>query len=214
MSSNKNQTTTLINQLSKKGSSVLNFSKFVDSLTTGVRSPSSNATSAQSSAAEGFQSLSETAFDKESSGLSFGKPSSSSTSTSSGISWGNLLSQSASSGVASAFTGGGLGSIGGLGGLISGIANLFGGSSSSTPPPLTLFTLPNSINQTFDVNSSTTSAQPGASASNSPVYTTPGVVNNTSHAVSVATMNTAGVAQAVKNALLTSSSLGDVIAEI
>jgi hypothetical protein len=73
----------------------------------------------------------------------------------------------------------------GVNSLISGLTSLFGGGKNEAP--LVRFTLPNSQQQTMYVNSG------GLSAS--------------------ASFQT-NVAQAVKNALLTSSSLNDVISEI
>lgn len=138
-------------------------------------------------------------------GIKFGSPSSSKTTTSqSGSIWGNLLKQTASGGVSSVFTGG-LGSIAGLGGLISGIASLFGGGSSgSTLPPLVDFQLPASQTQTVYVSSN------GGSYQGSPTLPT----SNSAPVGQPFQYQSAQIAQAVKNALLNSSSLNDVIAEI
>lgn len=140
-------------------------------------------------------------------GIKFGSPSSgrSSTSQSSGGEWGNLLKQTASGGVASVFSGG-LGSIAGLGGLISGIASLFGGGGgNSALPPLVDFQLPVSQTQTVYVSSSGASTHEG-----SPTLPT----NNSGPTGSPFQYQSTQIAQAVKNALLNSSSLNDVIAEI
>jgi hypothetical protein len=138
-------------------------------------------------------------------GIKLGSPSSTTTSSSqSGSEWSNLLTQTASGGVASLT--GGLGSIAGLGGLISGIASLFGGGGSkNTLPPLVEFQLPSSQTQTVYVSSNGSSTyqgsptlQTGSSASSGPPFQ----------------YQSAQIAQAVKTALLNSSSLNDVIAEI
>ena len=158
-------------------------------------------------------------------GIQFGKPSQSGSkaSTSSGSEWTNLLKQTASGGIASAFTGG-FGGIGGLGSLISGFVNLFGGGGGkNTLPPLTEFALPNSQQQTVYASSKGTATYQGE-VTNASVFngTGAGIYGNTEQ------MQTSGsapnsqwvqeqsgqIAQAVKNALLQSSSLRDVIAEI
>lgn len=125
-------------------------------------------------------------------GIQFGSPSSSRV-TSSGSSgeWSTLLKQTESGGIAGIGSGGGLsllGSVAGIGGLISGLSSLFGGGKS-TPPPLTAFQLPQSQQQTISIGSNT--------ESNIPLR-----------------YQSTQIAQAVKQALLNSSSLNDVIAEI
>jgi hypothetical protein len=140
-------------------------------------------------------------------GIKFGSPSSSKTTSTSqsGSVWGNLLKQTVSGGgVSSAFSGG-LGSIAGLGGLISGIASLFGGGGSSTLPPLVDFQLPASQTQTVYVSSNGGSTYQG-----SPTLPT----SNSGPTGQMFQYQSAQIAQAVKTALLNSSSLNDVIAEI
>jgi hypothetical protein len=141
-------------------------------------------------------------------GIKFGSPSNSKTSATSqsGSIWGNLLKQTVSGGgVSSAFSGG-LGSIAGLGGLISGIASLFGGGGgNSTLPPLVDFQLPTSQTQTVYVSSQANSPYQG-----SPVLP----ASNSASTGQPFQYQSAQIAQAVKNALLNSSSLNDVIAEI
>jgi hypothetical protein len=105
-----------------------------------------------------------------------------------------LLEQAASGGLASAFGGSfGLGSITGLGSIISGIASLFGGGKK-TLAPLQEFHLPAAQNQTMSVGANGESG-----------------TNVTSQSLQD---HSAQIAQAVKTALLHSSSLNDVIAEI
>ena len=95
-------------------------------------------------------------------GINFGSPSNNRTATSQSDSeWSNLLKQTASGGVASALSGG-LSTITGLGGLISGIASLFGGGGKSTPPPLVEFQLPTSQTQTVYVSSNGSSTYQGS----------------------------------------------------
>ncbi len=122
-------------------------------------------------------------------GIQFGSPSSAGTkpsSTGAGNEWSSLI-KTASGGAASLVGGGFLES--GISSLISGLASLFGGGGKSEAPPVR-FTLPDSQQQTVYVRS------PQGTALQGPVY------------------KQADIAQAVKNALLTSSSLNDVIAEI
>ena len=137
------------------------------------------------------------------SGIKFGSPSDNRAQTSNGTtSWSRLVSQAARGGLSSAFGGGGiLGAIGGLGGLVSGIFSLFG-SKKKTPPPLSLFRLPDAQAQTIYVNSQASSGQTHAT-----------IYRSASQQPSLQ-YNSAEIAQAVKHALLTSSSLNDVIAEL
>src|SRR5581483_733536 len=109
----------------------------------------------------GLRSLSAGSSEKLQS-IQFGRPSSNTTptSSSSGNAWKSVLSQTASGGLASVLSGG-LSSIAGLGGLISDITSLFGGSSKAAPPPLALFSLPDSIQQTAYVRSKGTSLYSG-----------------------------------------------------
>ncbi len=155
------------------------------------------------------------------SSIQFGRPSSTRTSTSSsGSGWTNLLKQTASGGIASAL-GGGLGSIGGVGVLVSGILNLFGGGSSkNTPPPLVEFQLPASQEQTAYLSSKGNTVYHG-SAEESSIRPTAGTsiyagpnAGSPSYGAQNPQYRNADVVQAVKNALLNSSSLNDVIAEI
>ena len=159
-----------------------------------------------------------------SSGISFGSPSSSAsnTSNSSGSEWGNLLKQTTSGGISSFFTGT-FGSVGGIGCLISGIVGLFGGGGKSTPPPLVRFQRPTSQQQTVYVNSESTAVYQGSvvdsstsSRMNTGIYSTSAPMSNTEYASNGEWLQqqSAQIAQAVKNAILNSSSLNDVIAEI
>jgi len=130
-----------------------------------------------------------------SAGINFGRPSSTKTPTpTSGTDWGKLLEQAASGGLASALGGSfGLGSIAGLGSIVSSIASLFAGEKKA-PSPLQEFQLPASQNLTISVGTN------GASG------TAAGTQSLQDQSMQIA--------QAVKTALLHSSSLNDVIAEI
>ena len=148
------------------------------------------------------------------SGLRFGGSASSSTTTSSGTGsqWTNLLKQTARGGISSAL-GGGFKDIGGIASIVSGFMGLFGGGKS-TPPPLVHFEAPDSQNQTAFIGSSTGPAnwsESGTSAhtSSKGIYAS-GQESN----VQSLQYQSAQIAQAVKQALLNSSSLNDVIAEI
>lgn len=145
-------------------------------------------------------------------GIQFGSPSNSRTPASqSSMSVSSLLTQAASGGVSSALSGG-LG-IAGLGGLVTGLLGLFGGSKTALPP-LVRFELPTTQqatvytsrtgNTTYD---GTSVVQTNPPASQTGIYAT----GNNSGSLQY---QSSDVAQAVKTALLNSSSLNDVIAEI
>src|SRR5579884_873112 len=133
-------------------------------------------------------------------GVQFGRPSNNRTTTStSSDGWTHLLSQGARSGLSSLFGGGVLEGFDGLSNIVSSLFGLFG-SKKNTPPPLTLFSLPSSHNES--VYFASHSSQP----SQGPIYT--------DNHVSTLQYHSAEIAQAVKHALLTSSTLNDVIAEL
>jgi hypothetical protein len=145
--------------------------------------------------------------------LAFGKPSSAGTSsTSSSSVLTGLLKQTASGGIASAL-GGGLSGLLGLGSLISGFISLFGGGKSALPP-LVQFQEPAAQNVVSDVSSRGGASLPAAASnvnvSNSGTTNTSGGQQTNSTYQYQSTQ----IAQAVKQALLNSSSLNDVIAEI
>jgi hypothetical protein len=219
VSNSKNNVSGLMNQLSRANSSNLHFSEFIQPLISSTTSRTASGSIAASSL--GLRSLSVGSSEKLQ-GIQFGRPSSNTTptSSSSGSAWKSLLSQTASGGLASVLSGG-LSSITGLGGLISDITSLFGGSSKAAPPPLALFSLPDSIQQTAYVSSKGTSVYSGdvveqntKSSGSSAIYTSSGVVSQTAQSAAAAPLNSAAIAQAVKSALLTSNTLGDVIAEL
>jgi hypothetical protein len=142
-------------------------------------------------------------------GIQFGKPANSKTTQpKNSNTWTSLLTQSSSGGIAGGLSG--LGSIVGLGGLFSSIASLFGGGSKSTPPPLVDFQLPTSVSQTVYISSKGSTAYQGT-AVEKPNVALPSSVPGTSQSLQY---QSAAIAQAVKKAMLTSSSLNDVIAEI
>ena len=222
MANKKNNLSSLLNQRSGQKIDGLCVSKLL--------APTSVVTQAQSNAAKtikptssGDTKASTMGAKSVPTGINFGSPSNNRLSTSqSGSEWANLLTKTASGGVASAFSGG-LSSIAGLGGLLSGIASLFGGGSTSTPPPLVEFQLPSSQTQTVYVSSNGSSTYQGSmteqtsgSNSNGPTYIsspTPQTSSSTSSGQPFQYQSTQ-IAQAVKTALLNSSSLNDVIAEI
>ncbi len=155
--------------------------------------------------------------------IQFGAPSSSgaqnsgtSSSSSSGLLQ-NVLGQSASGGVGGLLQNG-LGNLGGIGSIVSSLFHLFGSGGKSTPPPLVRFQLPSAQEQTAYVSSSGSSVYGGNVVENGTSQSGSGSKN--------ATAQTGGgqgqsqqyqsgeIAQAVKTALLTSSTLNDVISEI
>jgi hypothetical protein len=144
-------------------------------------------------------------------GIDFGTPSSTGA-TSEGSPSGlasNLLKQASSGGIASVLSGG-LGSIAGIGGLVSSLVGLFGGGGKSDPPPLVNFQLPAAQAQTLSLSSR------GGGLTNVEHQNVSSFYSGSNPASSPQPMQyqTAQIAEAVKKALLNSSSLNDVIAEI
>ena len=156
-----------------------------------------------------------------STGIRFGSPSNSKTPSSpSSNPLSNLLQHTASGGIGG-ILGGGLSSIAGLGGLVSGIINLFGGGSGHTLPPLVEFQLPDSQQQTLYVSSKgnatfqgTAVEQISRATPSTGIYTATNEAGTSGGGAQVLRYQSQQVAQAVKTALLNSSSLNDVIAEI
>ena len=153
-------------------------------------------------------------------GIMFGNaPSSALKSNSSGSQWTDLLKQATSgNGLASAFTGG-FGGLGGIGSLVSGVMNLFGGGKKN-PPALTPFQLPESQQRSASIGAQSSSTgvglSMGSSAQATGVYGTPSNVQNASPGVNSQWFidNSNNIAQAVKTAMLNSSSLNDVVSEV
>jgi hypothetical protein len=143
--------------------------------------------------------------------IGFGSPSSPRTAaSSSGVDWGNLLQKTASGGLSAAAGGGLLDALGGIGGLISSIAGLFGGGKKALPP-LTRFALPSSQSRTLyvggaDVGNSHLNGIGAGGGSGSP--------NALNNVPSGNQLSSEHIIQTVRQALLTSSSLNDVISEI
>jgi hypothetical protein len=100
---------------------------------------------------------------------------------------------------------------------VSGLKSLFGGGSSAKPvlPPLVRFTLPASRDATSVVGSATGASQPGQTGqTTSADNRSRGAYGVTSQSAPPFQYQSTHIAQAVKKALLNSSSLSDVIAEI
>ena len=115
----------------------------------------------------------------------------------------------------------GLGSIGGIGTIISSISSLFGGGSKKTLPPLVSFSLPNAKNETLHVGAqgSPVSYQSGVTqqATSGPQASSaysPSVTSSQPTSTVWIQNQSTQIAQAVKTALLNSSSLNDVISEL
>ena len=207
MANRKNNLSSLLNQLSSVKVDGQSVSKLLSPSSTVTATQAGTEKSAKPPTAGDTKTLSFSA-KTVATGINFGSPSSTRTSTSqSGSEWTSLLTQTASGGPASAL--GGLGSIAGLGGIIAGIASLFGGGGKSTPPPLVQFQLPASQTQTVYVSSNTPTTG-GSTYTSSP---TPQASNSSSNGQAFQYQSTQ-IAQAVKTALLNSNTLGDVIAEI
>jgi hypothetical protein len=87
---------------------------------------------------------------------------------------------------------------GGIASLFSGLASLFG-SGKTAPPALAAYQLPTSQDQTISTGST---------------VATPGVYGGPLASTPFSSQSSGQVVQAVKQALLNSSSLNDVIAEL
>ena len=163
---------------------------------------------------------------RTSSSIDFGRPSNNkaaadTSSSNSGSGWSKLLEQTTSGGISGALSGSfSLGALGGIGSIVSGIVDLFGGGgkkAKTTLPPLPEFSLPKQSVQTAYLSSTGISVRDGASSQlpnlpsgNAPVYSG----NQTSSSSDWIQSQNTQIAQAVKTALLSSNSLSDVIAEI
>ena len=147
--------------------------------------------------------------------VQFGKPSHSSASSSSSSSsdLNKLLKSATGSGLASLTGGGGLlDGLLGLGTVGSLLGSLFGGSDATKLPPVTTFVLPQAQTEMISVRGANSTEGPTSLQSTSATYVTP-----TQHAVAEPSspgISQAYIAQAVKLALLNSSSLNDVINEV
>ena len=162
--------------------------------------------------------------------LSFGAFHSKSTAAEQSSPWTSLLEKAASGGIASAL-GGDLSVITGLGGLFSSILGLFQGSKSAPAAPVQ-FVLPQSRQSTVtlqqqsstqtNLSSGTTigsdpptfAYQSGSSTRASGSSNAAAATASPAYQPSVSTSSHTQVVQIVKQALLTSSSLNDVISEI
>jgi hypothetical protein len=111
--------------------------------------------------------------------------------------WSNLLSATSSGGGLAGTLSSIDGFSGGISSLISGLTSLFGGGKT-TPPALIAYQLPTSQQQTISTGSS---------------VSTPGVYGGPTIAASFESQS-GQIVQAVKQALLNSSALNDVIAEL
>lgn len=135
------------------------------------------------------------------------------TSSGSGSQWTNLLKQMASDGISSAL-GGGFKDIGGIASIVSGFLSLFRGGKEAAPP-LVHFEAPAPQNRAVFLGPATGPAQwsesgtPAQRSSSKGIYASSQEPN-----VQSLQYQSSQIAQAVKQALLHSSSLSDVIAEI
>ncbi len=213
----KKNTSKLVGQLAGVKTDGVSLSRLLSpSKPLGASTANSSSGSGKPPAPTDLKSQSLSTAGKVTGGIKFGSPSSNRTTASQGASeWANLLKQTASGGISSAFGGGLLSAIGGVGGLVSSIAGLFGGSKK-TEAPLTLFQLPNSQAQTVFVSSKSAGSASLNTSSGGVSGSSNGSSSTTGQAVQSQTFQNQSVeiAQAVKQALLNSSSLNDVIAEI
>ena len=149
-----------------------------------------------------------------SSGLRFGGSSSlGTTSSGNGSQWTNLLKQTAKGGVSSAL-GGGLKDVGGIASIVSGFLSLFRGGKEA-PPPLVHFEAPAPQNRTVFMGAAMGPAQWSESGTSAHSSSSKGIyASGQEPNVQSLQYQSSQIAQAVKQALLHSSSLSDVIAEI
>ncbi len=215
---NKNRMPNLTRQLPKVKSDGSNVSRLLAPVSTSTTSKAASGTGTRPGASRDTTTAAISSSGPKVTAINFGKaPSSATKSTvSAGTNWGGVLKNVASGGIGSAFGGGLLSAIGGLGGLVSGIAGLFGGSKA--PTPLTAFQLPTAEQQTASISRNAGGPQLGIAGNSITGAAVGGVYGNSHNQASVGTAVSGSqsqqVAQAVKQALLTSSSLNDVIAEI
>jgi hypothetical protein len=129
--------------------------------------------------------------------ISFGRTSQTAgKSDQSGTQWSSLLKATTSGGISSTLSSvAGFG--GGIGSIISGVTSLFGGGKS-TPAALVAYQLPTSQQEVVSI---------GSSASNPGIYGGPGQATPFEN-------QSGEIIQLVRQALLNSSSLNDVIADI
>ncbi len=215
--SNRNRISSLAGQLSKVKSDGGSLSRLLAPVSTSTAAKALSGTgNARPGSAGATKASAITSAGPRTTGINFGKaPNSATKSTiSGGTNWTSLLKNVGSGGVASAFGGGLLSAIGGLGGLVSGIAGLFGGSKP--PTPLTAFQLPTAEQQTVSLNRNGGGSQLAIGGSPATSTGTAGIYGSSRSMGTIAAGGSQSqqVAQAVKQALLTSSSLNDVIAEI
>jgi hypothetical protein len=130
--------------------------------------------------------------------IKFGAPSSHTTGHQSASLWQHVLHTGTTGGIGRFFSGGILGLFGRS--VFSGLSDLFGGAHSAPAPPVR-FNLPDSTNRILDLGQTNASVQNPAAP-----YSTPGFRNSS--------IRNTDIVSAVRTALLTSSQLNDIIAEI
>jgi hypothetical protein len=143
--------------------------------------------------------------------INFGRFSAASTSTtskSSGSIWQGALKSVASGNGLAGLIGGGLASFTNIGGIVSGIKSLFHIGEKAAPPPLAQFQLPESRQQTVVLGNGSAVRIDNAKQVSSTTATT-----QSSNSVPTQ-YQSSQITQAVKLALLHSSSLNDIISEL
>jgi hypothetical protein len=142
--------------------------------------------------------------------IQFGSPSNSGSSSSGSTTaneWSNLLKKTASGGISNLLGGGAIRL--GIDSLVSSLGNLFSGDNDQASVPVSRFALPSSQQQTIYLSSPSTGVRSGTGTT----MTADGYGQVTNKGQFAQVQNTQ-IVQAVKNALLTSSSLNDVISEL
>ena len=219
MAKKNNGLSSIVNQLASPKVGGLRINKLLEPVSLVNQQQNSTEPSAKIRSLGNTKLLSLSAKDNAT-GIKFGSPSNSRVSaTQSSNVVTNLLKQAASGGIGTVLNGG-VASFSGLGGLVSGLISLFGGGKS-TPPPLVEFQLPQSQEQTVYVSpkgstnyEGTAIEQPNTTNPTGGVYAGVSQAGNFAMNGQALQYQSSQIAQAVKTALLNSSSLNDVIAEI
>ncbi len=216
--SNSKYTSKLFSQVSRVRSDGSSISRLVSDVNESrVSQVSRGAGASRPGSSHAMTALSLGSFGPTSSGINFGKaPNGATKATSGSSSLQGLLKNLASGGVSNAFGGGLLSALGGIEGLVSGVAKLFG-ESKKAPQPLTKFRLAAPQQETGSITRNASGTQENRSAYSATSGHGEGIYAASQSRVPTASnvgAQSQQIAQAVKQALLTSSSLNDVIAEI
>jgi hypothetical protein len=211
---NKNELTKLPGQLSNIKTEGLAVTKLTNGSRSETKPASRSSLTSLSQSAAGLKRSSLNA--KSTRAIRFGSPSHNATSSTKGSSeLSNLIRQSSSRGVSNLLGGDLLGTLGGLGGLFSHVGGWFG-RDQATEEPLTLFRLSDSRTQEVSITSDSGGSSNG-SAQRFGLYNLANSSTKPTNEIDKGSdlqNQRAQIVETVRLALLTSSSLNDVIGEI